>query len=107
PLPLPAPPPTSLYPLSLHDALPIFGLTLPLVTKGDGSKFGKTESGTVWLDPARTSAYEMYQFWLNTVDSDVVRFLKYFTFLSLGDRKSTRLNFSHVAISYAVFCLKK
>jgi tyrosyl-tRNA synthetase len=60
-----------------------FGLTLPLVTKSDGSKFGKTESGTVWLDPARTSAYEMYQFWLNTADSDVVRFLKYFTFLPL------------------------
>jgi tyrosyl-tRNA synthetase len=60
-----------------------FGLTLPLVTKGDGSKFGKTESGTIWLDPARTSAYEMYQFWLNTADNDVVRFLKYFTFLPL------------------------
>ena len=60
-----------------------FGLTLPLITKGDGSKFGKTESGTIWLDAARTSAYEMYQFWLNTADSDVVRFLKYFTFLPL------------------------
>jgi tyrosyl-tRNA synthetase len=60
-----------------------FGLTLPLVTKGDGSKFGKTESGTIWLDPARTSAYEMYQFWLNTADDDAVRFLKYFTFLPL------------------------
>ena len=62
-----------------------FGLTLPLVTKGDGSKFGKTESAAVWLDPARTSAYEMYQFWLNTADSDVVRFLKYFTFLPLRE----------------------
>jgi tyrosyl-tRNA synthetase len=62
-----------------------FGLTLPLVAKADGSKFGKTESGTVWLDPARTSAYEMYQFWLNTADGDVVRFLKYFTFLPLAD----------------------
>jgi|SRR6266542_684408 len=60
-----------------------FGLTLPLVTKGDGSKFGKTESGTVWLDLSRTSAYEMYQFWLNTADSDAVRFLRYFTFLPL------------------------
>jgi tyrosyl-tRNA synthetase len=58
-----------------------FGLTLPLVTKSDGSKFGKTESGTIWLDPSRTSAYEMYQFWLNTADRDVVAFLKYFTFL--------------------------
>jgi tyrosyl-tRNA synthetase len=58
-----------------------FGLTFPLVTKNDGSKFGKTESGTIWLDPQRTSAYEMFQFWLNTVDRDVVAFLRYFTFL--------------------------
>ena len=64
---------------------PAFGLTLPLVTKGDGGKFGKTESGTLWLDPGRTSAYEMYQFWINTADDDVVRFLKYFTFLPLGE----------------------
>jgi tyrosyl-tRNA synthetase len=62
---------------------PAYGLTLPLVTKTDGSKFGKTESGTVWLDPTKTSAYEMYQFWLNTPDADVVRFLRYFTFLPL------------------------
>jgi tyrosyl-tRNA synthetase len=58
-----------------------FGLTLPLITKSDGSKFGKSESGNVWLDPARTSPYEMYQFWLNTNDADAVRFLKVFTFL--------------------------
>jgi tyrosyl-tRNA synthetase len=63
------------------DARAAFGLTMPLVTKTDGSKFGKTESGTVWLDAARTSAYDMYQFWLNTADDDAVRFLKYFTFL--------------------------
>jgi tyrosyl-tRNA synthetase len=62
-----------------------YGLTLPLVTKSDGSKFGKTEAGTVWLDPGRTSAYEMYQFWLNTPDADVVRFLKTFTFLPIED----------------------
>jgi len=60
-----------------------FGLTLPLVTKSDGSKFGKTESGTIWLDPGRTSPYEMYQFWLNTADNDVAHFLNYFTFLPL------------------------
>ena len=59
----------------------VYGLTLPLVTKDDGTKFGKTETGTVWLDPAKTSAYEMYQFWLNTSDADVMRFLKYFTFM--------------------------
>jgi tyrosyl-tRNA synthetase len=62
-----------------------FGLTMPLVTKADGSKFGKTETGTIWLDPTRTSAYEMYQFWLNTADSEVVPFLKYFTFLAPAD----------------------
>ena len=58
-----------------------YGLTMPLITKADGSKFGKTESGTVWLDPQLTSPYAFYQFWLNTSDSDVVRYLKYFTFL--------------------------
>ena len=62
-----------------------YGLTLPLVVKSDGGKFGKTETGTIWLDPRKTSAYEMYQFWLNTPDADVVRFLKYFTFLPLQD----------------------
>ena len=62
-----------------------FGLTLPLVTKSDGSKFGKTETGTVWLDPARTSAYEMYQFWLNTTDADVVPYLNTFTFLPTAE----------------------
>ena len=58
-----------------------YGVTLPLVTKSDGSKFGKTEAGTIWLDPTKTSAYEMYQFWVNTPDADVVRFLRYFTFI--------------------------
>ncbi len=62
-----------------------FGLTLPLVTRSDGGKFGKTEAGTVWLEAAKTSAYELYQFWLNTADADAERFLKYFTFLSLDE----------------------
>lgn len=62
-----------------------YGLTLPLVTKSDGTKFGKTESGTVWLDPAKTSPYAFYQFWLGTADADVYKFLRYFTFLSLSD----------------------
>lgn len=61
----------------------VFGLTLPLVTKADGSKFGKTEEGTIWLDPARTSCYAFYQFWINTADADVYKFLKYFTFLDV------------------------
>ncbi|MDB5052559.1 MAG: tyrosyl-tRNA synthase [Bacilli bacterium] len=59
-----------------------YGLTLPLVTKSDGSKFGKTESGTIWLDASKTSPYQFYQFWINTEDVDVIRFLKYFTFLT-------------------------
>ncbi len=60
------------------------GLTLPLVTKSDGTKFGKTESGTIWLDPARTSPYAFYQFWLNVADADVYRFLRFFTFLPVS-----------------------
>lgn len=63
----------------------VFGLTLPLVTKSDGTKFGKTESGTIWLDSAKTSPYAFYQFWLNTADADVYKFLKYFTFLSVAE----------------------
>ena len=59
-----------------------FGLTLPLITNGDGSKFGKTEAGAIWLDPKRTSVYRFYQFWINTDDRDVIRYLKFFTFLS-------------------------
>ena len=63
----------------------VFGLTMPLITKADGTKFGKTESGTVWLDPARTSPYAFYQFWLGTADVDVYKFLKYFTFLDVAE----------------------
>ncbi|MFA7554423.1 MAG: tyrosine--tRNA ligase [Spongiibacteraceae bacterium] len=65
----------------------VYGLTLPLVTKSDGSKFGKSESGTIWLDAARTSPYAFYQFWLNTADADVYKFLCYFTFLSVAEIK--------------------
>jgi len=60
----------------------VFGLTLPLITNTDGTKFGKTEAGAVWLDSARTSIYKFYQFWIRTDDRDVIRYLKYFTFLS-------------------------
>jgi tyrosyl-tRNA synthetase len=59
-----------------------YGLTIPLVTKSDGKKFGKSESGAVWLDAEKTSPYEFYQFWINQSDEDVIKFLKYFTFLS-------------------------
>jgi tyrosyl-tRNA synthetase len=59
-----------------------YGLTLPLITNADGTKFGKTEAGAVWLDPKRTSVYRFYQFWINTDDRDAIRYLKFFTFLS-------------------------
>lgn len=58
-----------------------FALTCPLITKSDGSKFGKTESGNVWLDPEKTSPYQFYQFWLNTSDEDAERYIKIFTTL--------------------------
>lgn len=63
----------------------VYGMTLPLVTKADGQKFGKTESGTVWLDPKKTSPYAFYQFWINSADADVYKFLRYFTFLSAAE----------------------
>ncbi len=58
-----------------------FALTCPLITKADGSKFGKTEKGNIWLDPEKTSPYEFYQFWMNTSDDDAKRFIKIFTML--------------------------
>jgi tyrosyl-tRNA synthetase len=61
------------------------GLVTPLLTTSSGAKFGKTEAGAVWLDPARTSPYLFYQFWLNTDDRDVARYLKYFTFLTRAE----------------------
>lgn len=59
-----------------------FGLTIPLMLKADGTKFGKTAGGAVWLDPEKTSPFEFYQFWLNQDDRDVVKYLKFFTFLT-------------------------
>lgn len=59
-----------------------YALTCPLITKADGGKFGKTEEGNVWLDPARTSPYKFYQFWLNTSDEDAVKYIKIFTLYS-------------------------
>ena len=63
----------------------VFGLTLPLVTKSDGTKFGKTEGGAVWLNAKKTSPYQFYQFWLKVADADVYKFLKYFTFLPIEE----------------------
>lgn len=62
-----------------------YGLTIPLMVKADGTKFGKTAGGAVWLDPKKTTPYEFYQFWLNQDDRDVVKYLKYFTFLSRAE----------------------
>ncbi|HOQ15219.1 MAG TPA: tyrosine--tRNA ligase [Candidatus Paceibacterota bacterium] len=69
----------------------VFGLSLPLVTKADGTKFGKTESGTIWLDPQLTSPYQFYQFWFNTDDKDVEKFLKFYTFLTEDEIKELEL----------------
>ena len=63
----------------------VHGMTLPLITKADGTKFGKTEGGAIWLDPALTSPYAFHQFWLGTADEDVYRFLRYYSFMPLAE----------------------
>ncbi|MEK6705718.1 MAG: tyrosine--tRNA ligase [Bdellovibrionota bacterium] len=68
-----------------HGHKPVYGLTHPLVMKADGTKFGKTEQGTIWLDAKKTSPYQFYQFFMQTADADVITYLKYFTFLSLDE----------------------
>ncbi|HAU4929864.1 tyrosine--tRNA ligase [Aeromonas hydrophila] len=68
----------------LHQAQ-VYGMTLPLITRADGTKFGKTEGGAIWLDPALTSPYAFYQFWLGTADEDVYRFLRYYSFMPLTE----------------------
>ena len=68
----------------LHQAQ-VYGMTLPLITKADGTKFGKTEGGAIWLDPALISPYAFYQFWLGTADEDVYRFLRYYSFVPLAE----------------------
>ncbi|MEM1211688.1 MAG: tyrosine--tRNA ligase [Planctomycetota bacterium] len=84
------------------------GLTLPLVTKSDGSKFGKSESGNIWLDANRTSPYDFFQFWRNTADADVGKFLGYFTFLpieevqALAAAEGPALNESKAVLAYEV-----
>jgi tyrosyl-tRNA synthetase len=70
--------------ISRREGKQVHGLVFPLITNASGSKFGKSESGNVWLDQARTSPYHFYQFWVNTEDEDVERYLKLFTFLPLG-----------------------
>lgn len=91
----------------LHDA-DLAGLTFPLVTKSDGGKFGKSEAGNVWLDAARTSPFEFFQFWRNIADADVARFLGYFTFLpmdevrALAAAEGAAINASKVRLAYEV-----
>lgn len=75
-----------------HEAK-VYGLTMPLVTKADGTKFGKSESGSVWLDPEQTSPYAFYQFWINASDADALQWLKKFTLLSVEDIKAIELEF--------------
>lgn len=65
-----------------EEEVKVFGLTVPLITKADGTKFGKTAGNAVWLDADKTTPYEFYQFWINTDDRDVIKFTRYFTFLS-------------------------
>lgn len=62
----------------------VYGLTVPLITKPDGTKFGKTEGGVIWLDSSKISPYTFYQFWIKTADNDVYRFLKFFTFMDIA-----------------------
>jgi len=64
-----------------HEEAKAFGITIPLVTKADGTKFGKSAGGSVWLDADKTSPYEFYQFWINTTDADVIKYMKIFTFM--------------------------
>jgi tyrosyl-tRNA synthetase len=70
------------------DGVESHGLTMPLVTTSTGAKFGKTEAGAVWLDPTLTSPYKFYQFWINTDDRDVGKYLRYFTLLTREDVES-------------------
>ncbi len=70
----------------------VYGLTLPLITKSDGTKFGKSEGGAIWLDPKKTSPYQFYQFWINTADADVYRFMGYFTFMSDEQIATIKIN---------------
>ena len=70
----------------------VFGVTTPLVTKADGTKFGKTEKGTIWISADKTSPYSLYQFWLNVSDLDVYKYLRYFTFLSIKEIEEIELS---------------
>lgn len=74
-----------------------FGITIPLVTKADGTKFGKSAGGAVWLDAKKTSPYEFYQFWINTADADVIKYLKIFTFISREEIEALEMSVQNEA----------
>jgi len=88
-----------------------FGVTFPLITTSSGAKMGKTASGAVWLDPQRTSAYDYYQFWVNTDDRDVTRFLALFTFLSIDEIRAVErlegaeINSAKAVLAFEATCL--
>jgi tyrosyl-tRNA synthetase len=88
-----------------------FGITFPLITTSSGAKMGKTASGAVWLDPERTSPYDYYQFWVNTDDRDVARFLALFTFLPMEEVEAVHrvdgsdLNFAKIILAFEATCL--
>lgn len=77
------------------EAAAVFGITSPLITKADGQKFGKTEGGAVWLDPERTSPYDFYQYWIRCDDRDVIKLLKFFTFLPLDQISDLEREFTY------------
>jgi tyrosyl-tRNA synthetase len=88
-----------------------YSLTFPLITTSQGHKMGKTEKGTVWLDATRTSPYEYYQFWINTEDADVARFLSLFTFLPIEEIEAVkgladaRLNMAKMVLAFEATCI--
>ncbi len=82
-----------------------FALTCPLITKSDGSKFGKTESGNVWLDPEKTTPYQFYQFWLNTSDEDAVKYIRIFT--TLGQEEIENIITEHVKAPHERFLQRR
>ncbi|MGM8213375.1 tyrosine--tRNA ligase [Virgibacillus sp. W0430] len=78
-----------------EEEIKVFGLTVPLITKADGTKFGKTAGGAIWLDAEKTSPYEFYQFWFNTDDRDVMKFLNFFTFLAQDELAALQTEVDH------------
>jgi tyrosyl-tRNA synthetase len=87
--------------MHVNEEAKAYAMTCPLITKADGSKFGKTESGNIWLTAARTSVYKFYQFWLNTSDEDAEKYIKIFTFLdqkTIQDLKNQHIEAPHLRI---------